>query len=441
MSLLAYEQTFAKLKMNKSGGEKSPHKVAMLLAVIDLFASEYITVNAIYFDDALKAAFKKHFGELAGPNDRCNPHLPYFHLRSSGFWFHQIKAGQQHGYGQLSTATGPGVIDTHIAFAYLEDELFELLSYGVARELLKHALYENLNDERRTELLTVGNGWNWLETEATVQDYFAMLIKEIKGEKYNKAEHGRNLLPKLNNRTKGAVEFKHQNISAVLIEMGQPYISGYKPAFNIQGQLKNVVLAHLAAHQQQLDILLTSADAAPQATDQQNQAIQWQQVFDSEVPERINQIQEAPRQYLARKTNYTQREQNNRTLGEQGEAFVIQFERQRFIQAGRPDLVEEVQWSSKEKGDGLGYDVRSLKWQNGQPIDQEHHIEVKTTNSGKYQPFYISANELAYSKQHANRYSLYRVYDFNKQSRIFQLGGDISTYVHLSAQNYRASFN
>lgn len=441
MSLLAYEQTFANLKMNKSGGEKSPHKVAMLLAVIDLFASEHITDNAIYFDDELKAAFKTHFESLAGSADRCNPHLPYFHLRSSGFWFHQIKPGQHHEYGKLSTASGPGVINQHIVCVYLEDELFELLSYGVARELLKQSLFENLSDARRTELLMVGNGWNWLETEATVQDYFAMLMKEIKGEKYNKAQHGRNLLPKLNNRSKGAVEFKHQNISAVLIEMGQPYISGYKPAFNIQGQLKNVVLAHLAAHQQQLDALLLSAEATPTNNGKQEQTIQWQDVLDTEIPERINQIKEAPRQYLARKANYTQREQNNRALGEQGEAFVIQFERQRFIQAGRPDLVEEVQWSSKEKGDGLGYDVRSLKWQNGQPIDQEHHIEVKTTNSGKYQPFYISANELAYAKEHANRYSLYRVYDFNKQSRIFQLGGDITQYVHLTAQNYRAGFN
>lgn len=441
MSLLAYEKQFANLKVNQNGAEKSPHKVAMLLAVMDLFASEHITDNAIYFDDELKAAFKIHFESLAGSADRCNPHLPYFHLRSSGFWFHQIKAGQQHDYGQLSTANGPGVINTHIAFVYLEDELFELLSYGVARELLKHALYENLTDARRTELLTVGNGWNWLETEATVQDYFAMLIKEINGEKYNKAEHGRNLLPKLNKRSKGAIEFKHQNISAVLIEMGQPYISGYKPAFNVQGQLRNVVLAHLAAHQSQLDHLLLSAEATPKIVEQQNQATQWQQVLDDEIPELIPQVKEAPRQYLARKTNYTQRENNNRQLGEQGEAFVIQYERQRFIQANRSDLVSEVQWSSQEKGDGLGYDVRSLQWQNGQPIDQEHHIEVKTTNSGKYQPFYISQNELAYSKEHAKRYSLYRVYDFNKQSRIFQIGGDISTYVHLSAQNYRASFN
>jgi predicted restriction endonuclease len=441
MSLLAYEQTFANLKMNQSGDETSPHKVAMLLAVIELFEDEHITGNILYFDDKLKAAFKKQFESLAGPSDRCDPHLPYFHLRSSDFWFHQIKPGQYHDYGQLNTANGQGVINKHIAFVYLEDELYELLSYGVVRGLLKHALYENLTNERRTELLTVGKGWNWLETEATVQDYFAMLTKEINGEKYNKAQHRRTLLPKLMQRSEGAIEFKHQNISAVLIEMGQPYITGYKPAFNVQGQLKNVVLAHLAAHQNQLDNILLSAETSPQAAGHLTQTIQWQTVLDNDIPERISQVTEPPRKYLARKTNYTQRESNNRRLGEQGEAFVIEYERQRLIAANRADLAQEVQWSSQEKGDGLGYDVRSFQWLNEQPIEEVHYIEVKTTNSGKYQPFYISENERAYSKQHPKNYSLYRVYDFNKQSRIFQLHGAIDQHVHLSPQNYRAGFN
>lgn len=439
MSLLGYEKKFANLKMNQSGEQKSPHKVAMLLAVMDLFATEHIKENTIYFDDELKSAFRLNFESLAGQADRCNPHLPYFHLRSSGFWHHQIKPGKHHEYGQLSTASGPGIIHDHIAFVYVDDELFELLNYDVSRELLKQALFENLTDERRMELLTVGTGWNWLETEATVQDYFAMLEKELRGEQYNKAAHRRALLSKLNGRSEGAVEFKHQNISAVLLELGQPYISGYKPAVNIQGQLRNVVLAHLASHQNQFDQILETAEQAVIPPNQHD--IQWQKILDAEAPERIQEIKDAPRKYLARKTNYAQREQRNRNLGQEGEAFVIQFERQRFIDAKRPDLVEEVQWSSKEKGDGLGYDVRSLKWVNGEPIDQEHHIEVKTTNSGKYQPFYVSENELAYSKEYADRYSLYRVYDFNKQARIFQLGGDLSDHVQLRAQNYRASFS
>ncbi len=439
MSLLGYEQAFSSLKMNQRGANKSPHKMAMLLAVMDLFNEEVIKDNHIYFNAPLITAFEKHFKALAGPNDNCNPSLPFFHLRSSGFWHHHAKPGQQALYEGLTSASSANVIDKTIAYVQLDDELFELLSYSVARECLKHALYENLTQQRRNELLAVGNGWNWLETEATVQDYFAMLGKELKGEQYNKSAHRRALTQKLNSRKEGAVEFKHQNISAVLIEMGQPYIAGYKPAFNYQQQLKNVVLAHLAAHQNQFDELLQTAEAPAQNTPIAN--IQWENVLDTELPEKLTQIQEPPRQYLARKTNFTQREQRNRQLGEKGEAFVIEFERQRLISANRADLAQEVQWSSQEKGDGLGYDVRSFQWRNNAPIEEERYIEVKTTNSGKYQPFYISENERAYSKQHPKSYSLYRVYDFNKQSRIFQLHGAIEAHVHLNAQNYRASFN
>ncbi len=439
MSLLGYEHQFSNLKVNKIGGEKSPHKVAMLLAVIDLFASDHIQDNHIYFDDTLKASFKAKFEFLAGPGDRCNPHLPYFHLRSSDFWHHYIKPGQQEKYGKLSTATGPGIIDLTIGYAYLDDELFELLSYSVCRDLLKQGLYENLSDQRREELLGMGNGWNWLETEAFVQDYFSMLDKELRGEQYSKAQHRRDLLPKLEKRSEGSIEFKHQNISAVLIEMGQPYIAGYKPDFNYQKQLKNVVLAYLAANQEQLETLLQTAEAPPQ--NKSIAIIQWESVLDTVLPERLTQIERAPRKFLARKTNYTQRESNNRKLGEQGERFVLEYERNRLIQAKRDDLAKEVKWSSKEEGDGLGYDVRSFQWENEQPTEEEHYIEVKTTNNGKYQPFYISPNELAYSKQYANQYSLYRVYDFNKQSRIFKLHGDVYQHVYLQAQNYQASFN
>ncbi|MBK9014392.1 MAG: hypothetical protein IPM82_10040 [Saprospiraceae bacterium] len=38
------------------------------------------------------------------------------------------------------------------------------------------------------------------------------------------------------------MEFKHQNISAILIELGQPYLKGYAPRYNYQTLLKEVVI-------------------------------------------------------------------------------------------------------------------------------------------------------------------------------------------------------
>jgi hypothetical protein len=79
--------------------------------------------------------------------------------------------------------------------------------------------------------------WTPHEVELIVVDYFEMLRAELAGEPYSKAEHSRELRPNLNDRSKQSIEDKHRKISAVLIELGQPYIDGYKPAPNIQKTL------------------------------------------------------------------------------------------------------------------------------------------------------------------------------------------------------------
>jgi len=72
--------------------------------------------------------------------------------------------------------------------------------------------------------------------------------------------------------------------------------------------------------------------------------------------------------------------------------------------------------------------------------DKELYIEVKTTRFGIASQFYISPNEVNFSKAKSEQYSLYRVYDFDRKPRIFSLDGDITQYVHLQALSYRAYF-
>ena len=88
--------------------------------------------------------------------------------------------------------------------------------------------------------------WSRIEVEATIADYFHMLLLELSGQSYNKSAHRKALLQKLDNRTDAAVERKHQNISAILIEHGYPYISGYKPLGNYQALLGEIVEERLA---------------------------------------------------------------------------------------------------------------------------------------------------------------------------------------------------
>lgn len=92
--------------------------------------------------------------------------------------------------------------------------------------------------------------WTDLEIDLIVADYFAMLIEELAGRPFNKAEHNRKLQALLKDfaRNRGSIEFKHQNISAVMLGLGQPWINGYKPAANFQNALVDGVLRWLDSH-------------------------------------------------------------------------------------------------------------------------------------------------------------------------------------------------
>lgn len=86
-----------------------------------------------------------------------------------------------------------------------------------------------------------GSTWSQEEITVTVQSYFRMLNFELEGTPYSKAGENAVLRARLDNRSKGAVEFKHQNISAVLAGLGMRYIDGYKPRRNFQVALRDEV--------------------------------------------------------------------------------------------------------------------------------------------------------------------------------------------------------
>ncbi|MGQ9427595.1 DUF3883 domain-containing protein [Gilvimarinus sp. F26214L] len=394
MGLLDYEKRFSALRMNVAKGNKSPHKVALLLAIIELIESRDVPVNQFYFDDNLKRHFTKCFERLASSSDRNNPHLPFFHLRSDGFWHHKSRPGRRESY-QLNNLDEPSI-----------------------RKIIQ--------PER--------GGWDWLECELLVGDYVTMLEKQLAGFSYSKTEHRRALKLQLSNRSEGSIEFKHQNVSAVLLELGLPYIPGYKPAFNYQQQLKHVVVSYLAGRQSNLDDMGLAADRwAPLSGTSQ---LTWSAVFDPEPPEHIPQVTESKPGYLASRIDFSERERRNHQLGQSAEELVFNLEKKRLDAEGRSDLAEEVEWSSRERGDGLGYDIRSFDALR----EEERFLEVKATNSGKYQPFFISENERAFSNDHSQAFLLYRVYEFCRGPRVFILPGAIESHVQLLPQIYKARF-
>jgi len=275
--------------------------------------------------------------------------------------------------------------------------------------------------------------WSREEVEATVADYFEMLAAELSGVPYSKARHRRRLVDRLNGRSEASIEFKHSNISAVLIDLGFPYISGYKPRANYQALLFDVASERLGESRQLLDVAEADAD----------QPIVVPEVEDIlsvlTGPPAVAPKEHAATEPMSRRpafaVNYLEREARNRSLGLAGEEFVLNYERARLIHSGQERLAGKIEHVSRVRGDAEGFDI--LSFGHG---GEERLIEVKTTKYGQETPFFVSRNEVAVSEARSNRYHLYRLFRFKVSPQLFVLGGALSRTCTLSATTYMAFF-
>lgn len=274
--------------------------------------------------------------------------------------------------------------------------------------------------------------WSRLEVEAIVADYLRMLSLELGGQAFSKAAHRRALQQKLHGRSDGSIEFKHCNISAVMMVLGFPSIRGYQPRFNYQGLLREVVEEQVS-RQTALDALALAAVQQPAVSPE---LIDFSMVI-ADAPARKHVASDvAPyRDYSPIKRDYLARESRNTSLGLAGEEFVVRYEHWRLNQLGQNHLADRVEHVSQTKGDGLGYDVLSFD-ANG----KERFIEVKTTAFGKETPFFVTRNELDFSRDASNHFVLCRLFEFRQTPRLFSLSGALADHCTLDPVTYRASF-
>ena len=274
--------------------------------------------------------------------------------------------------------------------------------------------------------------WSREEVEAIVADYLQMLTLELAGQTYSKTKHRLELLQKLTGRSESSIEFKHGNISAVMTDLGFPYIQGYKPRSNYQALLATVA-AEQVRGRTTLDNVALAAVHQPAAMPTM---IDFAKVK-SEAPKMQHRATESvnPLFFKAVKRDYLEREAQNQSLGLAGEKFIVQFEHWRLITLGQQRLADRVDHVSQSKGDGLGYDVLSFDADG-----KERFIEVKTTTFGQATPFFVSRGELALSQGAREQFHLYRLFEFRKAPRLFDLKGSLDLHCVLDPVTYRASF-
>ncbi len=270
--------------------------------------------------------------------------------------------------------------------------------------------------------------WTDAQNDALVADYFAMLADDLAGRSYNKAAHNRALQSAIG-RTRGSIEFKHQNVSAVLKGLGEAWVTGYLPAFNFQDSLIDAVARWLARH----PAWLSRSPAVAGAVRVAEAAPLWigpppaQQ--NAPPPDELAQMTG-----IARRFDVAERDARNRVLGRAGEERVLAHERMTLAHEGRHDLARGVRWVSEEDGDGAGYDIASFT-----PTGDARLIEVKTTNGWERTPFHITRNELAVAEARRDEWCLVRLWDFARAPRAFEIRPPLHAHVALTPMSFQAS--
>jgi uncharacterized protein DUF3883 len=274
--------------------------------------------------------------------------------------------------------------------------------------------------------------WTKFEVDLIIADYFEMLSKELANIPYQKSSHRRNLIPLLNQRSNGSIEFKHQNISAALINLGLPYIKGYLPRFHSQRLLEEQVVNYLSSH---LSIEKEFIAFTEKEIFNQNNTLNFESLVVK--PPSVGFLQEPNLQYAGSpiKINYLEREQSNSKLGLLGEKLVFDYEKWSLIRIGKEKLAESVRWISQDEGDGAGFDILSKKKDGS-----DKYVEVKTTRLGKETPFFFSRNELLFSIKHKNNFNLVRMFNFEKNAKMFIKEGGLDSICKSIPMTFKGYF-
>ena len=224
--------------------------------------------------------------------------------------------------------------------------------------------------EPRVRIVTVGEDWNADEVDNTVAAYFDMLLLEARQQPYTKRERNLALRQSLRGRSKSSVEWKHQNVSAVLDSLGLPFIPGYKPRPNAQLLLRKSVHQYVLDHPDLVAQVVDAFEEVKAPSEKEFRAV----LVD---PPAVEMVLKASRERarLPRKVDFGLCDQANRKLGRAGEQWVIDFEHRRLVEAGLAELFQNVDWISDRLGDGTGYDILSFE-----SPTLHRYIEVKTTN-------------------------------------------------------------
>lgn len=148
-ALEKYKQAFSKLRVDavprrytEATNNRAPYKPFLLLSILDLVAQHEIKTNFIELNANLLDVYDLYCTRVTGQDKENNPVLPFFHLKSEGFWRlvpQPGKTDQLQGTRQIRSLRDFRLL---VLGATFDDELFALMQLSNERDELRRVLIE-----------------------------------------------------------------------------------------------------------------------------------------------------------------------------------------------------------------------------------------------------------------------------------------------------------
>ena len=146
-----YMKKFSKLRVDRAHGSVAPHKPILLLSVIELLQLGIIQRNQIFLSPELISTFLKYWTHLGSDIHRSDIALPFYHLTGDGFWHLLPNPGFESTIAAKVKLKSLMALRNAVNYAYVDDDLFNLLYDSESRNYLITAIVQEWFPERERE--------------------------------------------------------------------------------------------------------------------------------------------------------------------------------------------------------------------------------------------------------------------------------------------------
>ena len=140
----SYAEMFRKLSTGVQKGKKLPHKAVLLLSILELVGKGTINDNKIDLNKTIARSFATTLDYYQLGPKIPSVWIPFWYMKSEPFWHFKASTDESILRNLLSFAGHPtiGQMRNVIKFAFVDEQLFELMRDVAGRSSLVNALIE-----------------------------------------------------------------------------------------------------------------------------------------------------------------------------------------------------------------------------------------------------------------------------------------------------------